>query len=366
MQRCMCNVACATLHVQYVFAPVCASLRQGSLPKIESFIELPGHASDTPKHHPPSTTMASFKADKLPVIPDDGLSCRMEAQATSLWTAASLGRPEEVELLLRGGAHLEKTEGRYESTPLLAALMKGHVRGSRHAEAAITLLRHGANASATDINGRTPLHFSSRGWGHNTVSRVLLRFGSFLSAKDQYGHTPLHIAMIQANVEGVKLLLAKGADVTIRDNRGMDPLFHAVFGWDDLRHFKVAQLLHARGADIHSNDDLMKTPLMAAASLGKPHFLQWLIKKGAVVTAEDLASAEVRVRTSRKGPRESRLKKVASLLRSALKKKRALVVKQTRLDKCVAFAMSHHPRLGAESFISTFPPEMVQLILKLV
>jgi hypothetical protein len=261
---------------------------------------------------------------------------------------------------------MEKTGGRYESTPLLAALMKGDVRGSRHAEAAITLLRHGANASATDINGRTPLHFSSRGWGHNTVSPVLLRFGSFLSAKDLYGHTPLHTAAIQANIEGVKLLLANGADVTIRDKRGMTPLFHAAVGWDDMRHITVAQLLKAKGADIDSRDDLMKTPLMVAASLGKPHFLQWLLKKEAVVTAEDLASAEVRVRTSREGPRASRLKKVASLLRSALKKRRALLVKKARLDKCVAFAMGHHSRLGVDSVISTIPPEMMQQILRLV
>ena len=295
-----------------------------------------------------------------------GLSCRMEAQATSLWTAASLGRPEETERLLRGGAgaYMEKTGGRYESTPLLAALMKGDVRGSRHAEAAITLLRHGANASATDINGRTPLHFSSRGWGHNTVSPVLLRFGSVLSAKDLYGHTPLHTAAIQANIEGVKLLLANGVDVSIRDKRGMTPLFHTVFG--DMRHIKVAQLLQGKGADIDSRDDLMKTPLMEAASLGKTHFLQWLLKKKAVVAAEDLASAEVRVRTSRKGPRESRLKKVATLLRSALKKQRALVVKQTRLDTCVAFAMGLHGRLGTESVISNIPSERMQQILKLV
>jgi hypothetical protein len=57
----------------------------------------------------------------------------------ALWTAASLGQPEEVLRLLRGGADIEEKGGRYESTPLLEAL------GNGHEEVALVLLGHGAD-----------------------------------------------------------------------------------------------------------------------------------------------------------------------------------------------------------------------------
>jgi hypothetical protein len=57
--------------------------------------------------------------------------------------------------------------------------------------------------------------------------------------------------------------------------------------------------------------------------------------------------------------------KVANLLRTALKKRRALLLRaeKTRRDKCAAFAMGQHARLGAGSIIMTLTPELVKMVL---
>jgi hypothetical protein len=40
----------------------------------------------------------------------------------AVWTASSLGQPEEVRRLLRGGADIDEKGGAHESTPLLEAI----------------------------------------------------------------------------------------------------------------------------------------------------------------------------------------------------------------------------------------------------
>jgi len=78
-----------------------------------------------------------------------------------------------------------------------------------------------------------------------------------------------------------------------------------------------------------------------------------LLKRGADVTSEDLASAEARtVHQNNINHTEitTIYKKNAALLRAAL-----LRAEQTRRAKCVAFAMGQHTRLGAGSLILEFP-----------
>ncbi|KAJ1469679.1 ankyrin repeat-containing domain protein, partial [Baffinella frigidus] len=83
------------------------------------------------------------------------------------------------------------------------------------------------------------------------------------------------------------LLLQHGADFSTKDARGSTPLLPS-----SRRSIHVVQILLDKGADINSNNHSMKTPVMAAAHRGKSYFVQLLLKQGAVVTAEDIASAE--------------------------------------------------------------------------
>jgi ankyrin repeat protein len=61
-----------------------------------------------------------------------------------------------------------------------------------------------------------------------------------LNQQDGDGMTQLHHAVIQSDMEAVKALIEKGADINIRDNYGWTPLHWAVFKGDEaIRGFLV-------------------------------------------------------------------------------------------------------------------------------
>src|SRR5690349_4766302 len=79
---------------------------------------------------------------------------------------------------------------------------------------------------AQDADGSTPLHYAA--WkGHTEVARLLLERGADVSLQNNNGHwggTPLHAAA-HANQKAVaELLIAHGADVNGRSLNGRTPL----------------------------------------------------------------------------------------------------------------------------------------------
>ncbi|MCA1612914.1 MAG: ankyrin repeat domain-containing protein [Acidobacteria bacterium] len=110
------------------------------------------------------------------------------------------------------------------------------------------LLAAGANADVADGGGQTPLMLSARGGSVETI-RSLLAAGARASvnAKDLRGLTALTHAVegaAHARVEKVKLLLAAGAEVGVRDNQGRTALMIAKKVGDET----VVRLLEEAGA----------------------------------------------------------------------------------------------------------------------
>ncbi|MBR4508599.1 MAG: ankyrin repeat domain-containing protein [Elusimicrobiaceae bacterium] len=79
------------------------------------------------------------------------------------------------------------------------------------------------NVNEKNLLGRTALHCVP-GWGEyiETV-KLLIAKGADVNIKDDYGRTPI----FNASEEKVKLLIAAGADVNVRDVSGMTPLDYA-------------------------------------------------------------------------------------------------------------------------------------------
>jgi ankyrin repeat protein len=142
-------------------------------------------------------------------------------------------------------------------------------------------------AAGTDVNandgGWTPLWYAADE-GHKEIVELLIAKGADVNVKNKGDVTPLYGAARSGRKEVAELLIAKGADVNARDDVGRIPL-HIATGGD---HKEIVELLIAKGADVNAkNDKFVGTFLHWAAFSGHKEIAELLIAKGADVNAKD-------------------------------------------------------------------------------
>lgn len=79
-------------------------------------------------------------------------------------------------------------------------------------------LEEGGNPNATDLKRRSLLHYSAS-YCRVEISKVLLEYGAYANAIDCRGWTPLHLAVKSNDIDGIQLLVSKGANLTIPTSR---------------------------------------------------------------------------------------------------------------------------------------------------
>ena len=131
-----------------------------------------------------------------------------------------------------------------------------------------------AALSACDAHGRRALHLASAE-GHGEIAALLLDAGADCTALDNVGRTPLHWAACMGNPVCVDGLLAANPEtLNLTDNREASPLLLAATTGDTPA---VARLL-AFGANTALADRNAQIPLHAAAASGSLHCFELLLE----------------------------------------------------------------------------------------
>ena len=154
------------------------------------------------------------------------------------------------------------------------------------------MIEHGADLERHGIFGDTPLHNACSTADPAMVER-LLQFDLDVNAVNTASATPLIVLVSEyfmtkypseANLLAVaKLLLAKGADVNIRDSNYCSALYYAA----DAGYPEFIELLIEHGADVNKSCGDGITPLMVAAKQGHFAIVKNLVEHGANIQARD-------------------------------------------------------------------------------
>jgi len=185
---------------------------------------------------------------------------------------------ESIRLLLAKGA-----DGK-DSEALIEAAFSGGPKVMR------VLLEAGAPADAVDRGGFTAL-MGAVGWDDVGLVRWLLAKGAKVNAANTFAGKAVHgdialkkltalmMAVPYGSPELVKTLLDAGADVNAKDVRGMTPLAFAVSS--TRQDVRVVRMLLAKGADVSVVSEAGETALDWARKFGSKDVIAMLEKAGA-------------------------------------------------------------------------------------
>ncbi|HEY3739232.1 MAG TPA: ankyrin repeat domain-containing protein [Bryobacteraceae bacterium] len=244
---------------------------------------------------------------------------------TALLYAAREGHMATVEALLAGGANVNQTGQGDKITPIVMAIVNGHLDVAKY------LLDHGADPNLASNTNITPLYavidvqwapktwypqpsvdqektryldlmeaLIEKGANVNTAVGAKPWFRSFTNDYtwvDPAGATPFWRAAQSSDIEAMKLLVKHGADPKIATKAGDTPL-HAAAGIGWAANWSVNAPYPAidavkycveLGDDVNKADLRGYTALHGAAYIGNDAMIEYLVAKGANVKAKSKA-----------------------------------------------------------------------------
>ncbi|CAM9113675.1 unnamed protein product [Lampetra planeri] len=230
------------------------------------------------RFHPKQLYLSAKQGElkKVLLMLVDGIdpNFKMESQnkRTPLHAAAEGGHKDICHVLVQAGANLDMCD-EDQRTPLMEACENNHM------ETVTYLLRAGASASHKDVEGFTCLHLAAKS-GHYKIVEYLLSTGLInINSQDDGGWTAMIWATEYKHVDQVKLLLSKGADLSIRDKEENICLHWAAFSGS----VEIAQLLLNAHCDIQVVNIHGDSPLHIAARENRLDCVMLFLSQGADV-----------------------------------------------------------------------------------
>lgn len=111
------------------------------------------------------------------------------------------------------------------------------------------------------------------------LAEQLISQGADVNNKDSKGKSMFRVYGLDSSYQKVnEWLISKGVDVNSKDSYG-DSALHEIIKFGDVKSFEW--IINLPNIDINITNDQGATPLMAAASAGKDHFIDDLLNKGA-------------------------------------------------------------------------------------
>jgi ankyrin repeat protein len=218
-----------------------------------------------------SGAAANGQIDVVKFLLDNG--ARINAgEGDALSGAAANGQIDVVKFLLDKGAKIDAGEGD-AGTALLRA-----VEGD-HADIVTLLLDKGANMDAGDRQGTTPL-IEAVEKNRAALVELLLRRGA---RTETNGGSALYQAALAGNLEILKLLLDKGANVNAQLGGG-ETILHVMA---TNGRAAIVKLLLENHANIEARDRFGLTPLMVTAQNDQVEAARQLLDAGAQIEARD-------------------------------------------------------------------------------
>ncbi|HVL45983.1 MAG TPA: ankyrin repeat domain-containing protein [Acidovorax sp.] len=165
-------------------------------------------------------------------------------------------------------------------------------------DAITALLRRGFDPNTRDPKGQVGLTIALQNGANKAFAALLASRRVNVEARNAKDESPLMMAAIKGNVEAVKALIARDADV---NKTGWTPLHYAASAGSP-QHAVIIALLLENHAYIDAASPNGTTPLMMAAHYGSAEAVQLLLDEGADPTLKNqlgLTATDFALRVSR-------------------------------------------------------------------
>ena len=137
------------------------------------------------------------------------------------------------------------------------------------------ILRLRCDVNAVDEKSRTPIMFAKS----VDVADLLIKYGAELTI---WTLNDTHILHEVEDLDVLKFLVKKGADVNCKNSEGISPLMQASLYQNKERMEALIDV----GADVNTVDNKNRTPIYMAVLWGSTWMIELLVEKGAIVTED--------------------------------------------------------------------------------